>query len=269
MNKRKVSILVLLFCFWLGLSFADDCFTVYGDTRNGHEIHQKIADAMLKMKPAAAFHTGDLVDNGENPGDWMIFARITSGLRAGSAMYPALGNHERQSKLYFEEFPLLNNRKWYSVEAAGARFIVLDSNSSLKRGSEQYRWLKETLASAGKEKKFIIVLMHQPIFSISGHYKEGKPLQGILCPLFERYGVSIVFSGHDHNYQRLLYRNVFYIVTGGGGAPLYDQVTTSPYSQVFKKVNHFCRLCVKGNRLALEVFDAELNPIDEIQITKI
>jgi len=42
-----------------------------------------------------------------------------------------------------------------------------------------------------------------------------------LTPLFERYGVDIVFNGHHHNYQRSLVHGVTYIVTGGGGAPIY------------------------------------------------
>ena len=59
--------------------------------------------------------------------------------------YPALGNHERDSQLFFDNFSLPNNEQWYSLEINGIHFIVLDSNSDTSGTSEQYRWLKERI----------------------------------------------------------------------------------------------------------------------------
>ena len=49
-----------------------------------------------------------------------------------------------------------------------------------------------------------------------------NPQMTALVPMFEKYHVSAGFFGHDHNYQHYLKNGIHYVVTGGGGAPLYD-----------------------------------------------
>ena len=80
---------------------------------------------------------------------------------------------------------------------------------------------------------------------------------------------DIVNDGHDHNYQRFLYNRIDYIVTGGGGSPLHDQVRTSPYLQKFSKTYHFCLLSPDRDSLTAKVFDVDLNLIDEFTIPSI
>ena len=64
--------------------------------------------------------------------------------------------------------------------------------------------------------------MHHPPFSISLHGGQ-RDLRERWTPLFERYGVTAVFSGHDHCYERAERNGVHYFVSGGGGAPLYGR----------------------------------------------
>jgi hypothetical protein len=64
------------------------------------------------------------------------------------------------------------------------------------------------------------------------------------CPLFDKYGVDVAFAGHDHNYQRNEVGSVTYLVTGGGGAPLYDQKTNAPWNKVTKKTLHYVLVTV-------------------------
>jgi hypothetical protein len=70
-----------------------------------------------------------------------------------------------------------------------------------------------------------------------------------LCPLFEQYGVNIVFNGHNHCYERSVANGVTYIVTGGGGAPLYTEVNESPDSFYFASVHHFVQITLSGGTL--------------------
>ncbi len=72
----------------------------------------------------------------------------------------------------------------------------------------------------------------------------------------------MVFNGHEHNYERSLVNSVYYIVSGGGGAPLYGMKYSNPYSQVFVKAYHFCRLSLANNRLDVEVISKDGELID-------
>ena len=239
---------------------------IYGDSRTDHQIHQKIVDEIIKTKPVLVFHTGDLEEDGLNPDQWTIFNDIVSDLVKITQFYPALGNHENNSHFYFDNFDLPNNERWYSVEKDNLQFIVLDSNSDCSIGSEQHLWLEGDLQNINENIKFVIAIFHHPPFSTGSHTEDEKGLRQTIVPLFEKYGVAIVFNGHDHDYERSLCNNIYYIVTGGGGVPLYDQSRISPYSQKFIKAYHFCKLTLINNQLIVEVYDIDLNLIDQSAI---
>lgn len=239
---------------------------IYGDSRTNHQIHQKIVDEIIKVKPVMVFHTGDLVENGLISDQWTTFNSITSDLTKIAKFYPALGNHENNSPLYFDNFNLPNNERWYSVETDSLCFIILDSNSDCSISSEQYLWLENKLQNISEHTKFIIAIFHHPPFSTGTHDEDEKGLRQSIVPLFEEYGVDIVFNGHDHNYERSLYNNIYYIVSGGGGAPLRDQARTSQYSQLFLKTYHFCKLTLIDNKLIVEVYDIDSNLIDQFVV---
>jgi len=265
---RLVALLIAcLIFFQMPCSASEDpipspCIIIYGDTRTDHVAHRKVVDAIMKIRPRVVFHTGDLVEDGLNFGHWAVFNGIVSPLIKTAKFYPALGNHENDSQLFFENFDLPNNERWYSVKVNDIHFIVLDSNSDITKGSEQYQWLENDLQNIGGEISFVIAIFHHPPFSTGPHAEDQKGLRKSIVPLFEKYGVDMVFNGHTHAYERSLYNDTFYVVTGGGGAPLHDQVRTNSHSQVFIKVHHFCRLTVRDNLLTLCVIDSDLNLID-------
>jgi hypothetical protein len=269
---RKISLLIIFitFVFW-GLAIPQDnyclnCIAVYGDSRTGHSVHKEIVRIILSFKPRVVFHTGDLVANGLSKKDWDIFNRITLPLRKNAEFYPALGNHEMNSELFFRNFNLPGNRPYYSLEYFGINFIVLDSEIDLKPGSVQYQWLESELMNLSSPKKPIIVFLHRPIFNVGRHFEQNLELRDSIVPLFERYKVKIVFSGHDHNYQRFLYNGIYYIVTGGGGAPLIGQFTNSPFKQKFIQAHHFCVLSITNGQIVVGVYDINAQLIDSFTV---
>jgi predicted MPP superfamily phosphohydrolase len=276
LNHKKlitlISLTIILISFQLSCFSIGDPQTVsqpiviYGDSRTGHQAHQKMVNEIIKTKPAMVFHTGDLVTNGKNPDQWAAFNEIISGLIKIADFYPALGNHENNSPLFFDNFILPNNERWYSVEKDNLHFIVLDSNSDCSIGSEQYLWLEDDLQNINENIKFVIAIFHHPPFGTGHRTEDEKGLRQTILPLFEQYGVDIVFNGHNHDYERSLYHNIYYIVTGGGGAPLYNQARSSPYSQLFIKAHHFCKLFLINNQLIIEVYDINSNLIDRFVI---
>ena len=274
LKKLIISILLIITLIFLliSCSFLESQqslsapIVIYGDSRTNHQIHQKIVNEIIKIKPPLVFHTGDLVEDGLIPDQWVTFNNIVSDLTNIADFYPALGNHENNSPFYFDNFDLPNNDRWYVVEKNNLHFIILDSNSDCSIGSEQYLWVEDDLQNIAESIKFIIAIFHHPPFSTGPHTEDEKGLRQSIVPLFDQYGVDIVFNGHNHNYERSFYNDIYYIVTGGGGAPLHDQAQTSPYSQLFIKAYHFCKLSLIDDKLIIEVYDIDSNLIDQFTI---
>ncbi len=264
MVKSLFLIIIASICF-LSFTFGDsERVVIYGDSRLGHVTHQKIVDAIIRMKPAVVFHTGDLVTS--SPEEWPIVNKIIYKLRKKAEFYPALGNHEYRTGIdsFLNNFELPNNEKWYSLERSGIHFIILNSNAAIGKGSKQYKWLESDLKDISDKTKFIIAIFHHPPFS--SNKQDTKGLRIALVPLLEKYGVDIVFNGHAHAYERALRHNIYYITTGGGGAPLRDKTGRYIYAQKYIKAHHFCLLSVRHNQLDVKVFDSDSNLIDRFYI---
>ena len=240
---------------------------VFGDSQVDEVSQRKVVQAIASFRPSIVFRVGDNVHDGDDPRQWELFNDINAPLLKTAEYFPALGNHEKDSPLYFANFPFLNHKRWYAVEREGIHFIVLDSNSSLVPGSQQYKWLESDLRRVQDRVKFKIALFHHPLFGVGdGHGEDEKRLRPILLPLFQKYGVSVVFSGHEHSYQRFAYQGIYFIVTGGGGGRLRDQARASPYLQKFKKAYHFCLLAPGNDFLRIRVIDVDANIIDDFKV---
>jgi len=106
---------------------------------------------------------------------------------------------------------------WYRESIGSADLFILDANNV--ESSRQRSWLENALERS--DASWLIAAFHHPAFSCSKHGSTDAVVDDWV-PLFEEHGVDLVLNGHDHNYQRFRHAGVTYIVTGGGGAPLYD-----------------------------------------------
>ena len=200
---------------------------VYGDTRTNDNIHREIVESVLEANPDFILQTGDLVEFSTLRSQWNRFDRITRPIRDKNIpYYPARGNHDaafgsRYKNEVRDKFDS-GNKLYYRFDHQGLRFICLDTESALGITSRQYLWLEGELEKAQKDGKMVVPFFHEAIFSVGNHASQNYALRAVLHPLFLKYGVKIVFQGHDHLYYRTMRDGITYIVTGGGGAPLYD-----------------------------------------------
>jgi hypothetical protein len=238
---------------------------VYGDTRTNHDIHRKIVSHVITFRPVAVISTGDQVNDGRIADEWVVFNEIIAPIRKTSEFYPLLGNHERNADLYFKNFQLPGNERWYSVRKGPMIFFMLDSNSLIGPGSNQHVWLEKELRNVPKDVKIVAAVYHHPAIS-SGPYPDEKNLQKRLLPLLEKHKIDIVFAGHEHVYERSFKDGITHITTGGGGAPLHFQLRHNPYGQIFRAVHHFCVLQVTGQTLDVHVYDMDMALIDEFSL---
>ena len=265
---KKTAWLLVLTVLCCARAWAGECFAIYGDSRTNHAVHRRVVEGIIKTDPKAVFLVGDLVEQGQDPQEWARFNQITAPITSASKLYPLIGNHDLGGKRFQENFELPNNEQWYSIEQDGILFIMLDDNSDLKQGSAQYAWFEACLKARGEKAKFTVVMFHRPVFTTGSHAEDEAGIKGILLPLFEKYKVSLVVNGHVHAYERLFVNGVYYVVTGGGGAPLSPQSRTVEYSQVYLPVYHFCQLCPQEDRLAIRALDLDGRVIDQFFVPK-
>lgn len=277
-----------VFCFGYSTVKAAFDFAVYGDSRTGHNFHQAIVNRIVARDPDFVLHTGDFVEAGGNSADWTMFQSIASPLLSKTppsgltrSFFPTIGNHDLPVANYFSVFSMSDY--YYSFEHEDFHFISLDSEQSYTVGSTQYNWLLSDLNSV--QNKNIIVFLHRPAYS-SGLHGSTSAIVSNLVPLFERYGVRFVFSGHDHIYERSypIYQNavnetngVIYIVAGAGGAPLYNITpgnwwtaeAESAYSFVYLQITPttFTGLIINRNGSAIDSFEIASTNIENHSIS--
>jgi hypothetical protein len=249
-------------------------FVIYGDNRTRHDVHKKVMETLLKnASPDFVLQTGDMVENGSDDSLWPIFFDIEKDLLRKTAIFPALGNHERNSHDFYEFFQAA--MPYYSFNWGNAHFIVLNSdieNVSPKKSerdafwAEQTKWLEEDLA-ASQSSDFRFVTAHHPPFTAVERRQGNNPHMTALTPMFEKYHVTGAFFGHDHNYQSYLLNGIHYVVSGGGGAPLYD-VAKPPagITQKVESVENFVNVSVEGKTAHVKAIAIDGRVLEEFDM---
>lgn len=252
---------------------------VYGDTRSQPDIHRRMVERINEEKPDLIINTGDLVSSGIYYEQWKPqFFMPLSLVSSHTPFYTCLGNHEGNSKHYFNYMSLPGNEVFYSFDYANVHFIVLDSTSSYTpydERSPQYLWLIDDL-KAQKGDKWIVVFFHAPLFR--SHPTRGiEPQRYIWQPIFDKYGVDLVLNGHDHHYMRTypigsvgtdIRKGVTHIITGGGGAPLYDIAQNRNYVVTVNKVYNMVILDFDSDKLNAITKDIDGNVIDKFTMDR-
>ena len=247
-------------------------FVVFGDTRENVSSHERVVDRVREEAPDFIIETGDMVNEGSSEHDWQLFFDVERDLLHDNVLYPSVGNHDRQGRgrtadNYRKYFSLPENspdpERYYAFTYGSARFLVLDSNVYSFALTDQTEWIEQQLEAARLDPSIhhIFVSMHHPPYSVSLHGGQ-EELREAWTPLFEKYQVAAVFSGHDHVYERAEKNGVHYFVTGGGGAPLYPRKSHSAKLdtdavQYFERVNHYLRVHVIGDFIEVAAIRAD------------
>ena len=259
---------------------ADDAtdlkFMVYGDTRSGPTTHNQIAEDVISTYTqdpdfqSFLLVTGDLVTDGNNETDWddEFFNPTYTNIQAMLANLPyqaCMGNDEGNGVLFEKYFPypFVNDRYW-SYDYGPAHIAVIDQYTDYSSGSAQLTWLENDLQTSDKLWKFIC--LHEPGWSAGGGYENNVNVQNDLQPIFESYGVEMVFAAHNHYYSRAVVNGIQHITTGGGGAPLVTPNPGYPNVLVTSMTNHFCKVAIDSNMLSFTAITPTGTVIDTFTI---
>ena len=269
-------------------------FVAYGDTRfhdpadteaANPAVRQVLVGAIARANPAFICFTGDIVYNGHDSSDWRIWDSETSIFREkGIPVYPALGNHDLHGDVktalanYFQRFPDLEQSRYYSVRAANALILVLDSSLDEVAGT-QGQWLVGQLDRVSADVDFVFVVLHHPPYTSSSDGKRfggghsARSSEQALAKILEQRQADahfriLVFSGHIHNYERHERNGVIYFVTGGGGAHAYpiERSPDDPFQS--KDLNyHYLLVQVDTQQVRVTMNRLELKDGKEIWTT--
>ncbi len=264
-------------------------FLVLGDSGAGSVAQAELARRMSAEGDASlVLHVGDISqDDGSLDCLEAHYFAVYAPLMSRVPIYPALGNHDYGPdlaapylfvhRLPSSRVPAADAGRYYSFDWGEAHFVSLDTNLLVHAeiAERMLGWLDRDLGSTSRFWK--IVFFHHPPFP-SGHHREdaiSASVRKSVLPVLDRHGVHVVFSGHEHNYQRSRplrngvpvapERGTVFFITGGGGADLHP-VGSRPELAFGAKVHHYLRVEVGAWRMRVTAVTAEGGILDRVEL---
>jgi hypothetical protein len=252
-------------------------FLVYGDNRSDDAAHAAVVRAMVSAASSFLVNTGDMVENGGSSTQWQTFFDIEAPLTRERPIFAVVGNHElvdnagaeyvryfgpaELPKVAVAPAPAITGMPLHDAGTAplsldqlsgtfrwsNARFFLVNGMVSYASGPTR-AWLDKVLAESDAEAGLVwrIVVVHHGLHS-SGPHGGNKLLQDAnVAQALRAHNVDLVISGHDHIYERGFADGLSYLVSGGGGAPVYRVKKAEPTSRHYESVRHFVEASVSN-----------------------
>jgi predicted phosphodiesterase len=204
-------------------------FAVIGDSGTGKSEQYQVAEQMEKCREKTGFDfvlmLGDNIYGGKSQRDFAQKFELPykALLDAGVKFYASIGNHDDPNERLYKPFNM-GGERYYSFKKGNATFFALDSNYM---DSSQLSWLETQLQTTNTPWK--ICYFHHPLYSDGRFHGPDTDLRAVLKPLFEKYGVNVALSGHDHVYERTKPEDgTYYFVVGNSGELRYRNLKRSP-----------------------------------------
>ena len=195
-------------------------FGVLGDFGTGSKQQYALGVQMAKTYGAFPFGivvlVGDNMYGSDRPQDFKTKFELPykALLDKGVKFYASLGNHDSREQRNYKLFNM-DGKLYYTLRAPyqNVRFFFFESTYP---DPDQIAWLEKELKNAKEDWK--IPVFHHPLYSSGERHGSDTQLRDKLEPLFVKYGVTVVMTGHDHFYERTKpQKGITYFVTGSGG----------------------------------------------------
>lgn len=193
-------------------------FAVIGDSGTGGSEQYELGREMASIQQTTNYNfvimLGDNLYGGHSPSDYTKKFELPYKplLDHGLKFYASLGNHDNTNEISYALFNM-NGKRYYTFVKGNAEFFVLDSNYM---DSTQLTWLRDELQKSTSEWK--LAYFHHPLYSSGKRHGSDTDLRSVLEPMFKKYNVNVVLSGHDHVYERIVPQDhIVYFVLGSSG----------------------------------------------------
>jgi 3',5'-cyclic AMP phosphodiesterase CpdA len=248
-------------------------FLAYGDNRTDESAHAAVVRAMMARTSDFIVHTGDFVEHGGMPGLWQRWFDIEAPLVSSRCVFATIGNHELADKeaIYFLRYfgattptgdplaaPILHRTfRWGYL-----RFFVLGGFGDL---ATEKKWLDDELDKSDHEPgiAFRIAVTHHGPWSSGPHGRNRNLHDAGIVSSLRKHRVDLILSGHDHIYERGDADGLPYVVTGGAGAPPYEEKERIKYSRAFDSARNFVEVTASPAALQLKAFRIDGTTIEQ------
>ncbi len=243
-------------------------FLVYGGTAAGPAEQEKVSKALYdKIYEDPAYHSlllhaGNWVPQIDRLSDWdeRFFSRDGAVrharyLQSRMPIMGAVGPRQGSTELFQQLFPFeFAGGPYHSFRYGPVHVTVMDAHTDYSEGSAQYQWLVDDLERATAPWK---ILVRTGRYALAHESAAGEMARGVLRPLCEKHGVSLVIDGSTSGYVRTRAGSVQYI--GLGPAPAERE--NEPHTMLYGTVQ------IEGSTLKLEVFDDAGERIETVELT--
>jgi 3',5'-cyclic AMP phosphodiesterase CpdA len=234
---------------------------VIGDSGRGHPPQYEVSAQMQAFREPFPYDfvlmLGDNVYDGGTPEDYRQKFELPYAplLQAGVKFYAVIGNHDDPQQPRYALFNTGGHR-YYTFQAprpllgalAGTdvRFFMLDTENL---DGAQRAWLARELAASESDWK--IAVCHRPLYTSGRYALPGRRFRLLLEPILVRHGVSAVFSGHEHFYERTRPQNgITYFISGGAGSLRRGDIRDTGLTAAgFDQDYHFMLVEVAGDEM--------------------
>jgi len=240
-------------------------FAVIGDSGTGKAPQYEVAQGMETYRRATNFDfvlmLGDNIYGGHSPQDFerKFEQPYKALLDAGVKFYASLGNHDdpNEERLY-KPFNM-NGERYYTFKKSNVAFFALDSTYM---DPKQLDWLEKELRNSNAEWK--ICFFHHPLYSDGKFHGSDTNLRAQLTPLFLKFGVNVVLSGHDHVYERFKpEQGIYYFVLGNSGQLRNHNLRFSPDMQAGLDTDlGFMLMEISGDKLYFQTISRAGKTVD-------
>lgn len=243
-------------------------FIAFGDSGTGDEAQKKLAKVMEQHPFELIVHTGDIAYKSGTADELQkYFFDIYDSILKRATFYPSPGNHDYLTDNLGPYLTRFTKERYYSFDQGPIHFVGLDTNTPIY-GDEMTEWLDNDLKNNSKD-KWTVIFFHHPPYSSGKVHGDNIIVQKKLVPIFEKYKVNLVLSGHEHNYERMKPLNgVLYIVTGGGSGVLYQMGPVREMTEFRAVQTHFVQVEVTKCKLDGKAINVENEVIDSFVLKK-
>ena len=240
-------------------------FAVMGDTGSGTQLQRDVGAMMVKYHALFPFDfvlmMGDNLYGREAPQDFeRKFAEPYKALLDQKVkFYATLGNHDQPLEVNYKDFNM-NGKEYYRFTKGKIAFYSLNSNYM---DQKQVQWLENELGHETAEWK--VMFFHHPPYSSAKTHGSDRRLREVVEPIFLKYGVDVVLSGHDHVYERMKpQKGIYYFVSGAGGKLRSGDVgrQSGITEKSYDRDLHFMLFEVSGNEMYFQAISRTGETID-------
>ncbi len=259
-------------------------FTLTSDTQQlwGTGHYNIIADAISNPNhgdTSFLINAGDLAQEPDDQETWNFFMNENAKFTNRIPIVPVLGNHDIKNdefsgcnNLYTKYFNMSsgNCKGYYTFNWSNTQFVVAeiadtaDEDVNLEYNNIHDQWLNQTL-EAGQGLDHRILIFHRHLYSSIGNSE--RNIQRLM-PIIEKYNVSLVFYGHQHQYERFLVDKHTIICLGGGGGLQNTYTREQEYTQIMIMGATFTRIFIDGTTVVVRTLTPTFDIVDEITLKK-